>query len=158
MENQPLIRAENGDGGRQVIERIAMGRDDTGHFRPRGSLLGHIHRKAGKAKGAGHLHHIELVALAPRHGPHPATEGPGTAFRAGGGGAGLAVQQIEPLLAGLLQRGNAHRLKEGPVGIGKRASLIPQPGRVGAASSTVRSPASRGPASRSGRAACVAAG
>ena len=71
VEGQPVIGAEHGDAGRELIERAAMRIDQAGERDAHGFRFGGVDADAGAAGLGAEIEHIEGAPRAGDHGRQP---------------------------------------------------------------------------------------
>ncbi len=67
VEQHPLVRPENRDRGRKLVERAPMRADDAAQLRAHRFGLGHVDADAGGALGIAHLDHVDDAPRARDH-------------------------------------------------------------------------------------------
>ena len=96
VECQRAVGAENGDAGRELVERAAMGVDHAGEFGAHALDFGGVDRDAGAAAPCRHFRDVENAPRAGRDRGDACREGLTGGSHAGGFVAFGAVEQFEP--------------------------------------------------------------
>ena len=129
VEGQPVVGAEHGDTGGELIERAAVGIDHAGERNAHGFRFGGVKPNAGAAGVGAEIEHVEGASGACDHGRQPAGIGAVGRERAQNVVARRAVEKLEAARDGVVCGLGFDGARIGGIGEGQLARGVARPDR-----------------------------